>query len=289
MRLFSLAITLAAVAASLCALPASAADQDADGVQDAADRCPWVDDRIDLDANGMADCAETMLNGFGFRSEALMLSNYSPSVAFVYEQLTFEPEDDFAGYWGSGAAMVSGGNNTADSLFATQCIPVDHWRNYVAMAQAGSKMTGGTMHELVVREYTGPNCSNQLRMLSSGYYHSQLMDKIIPAIIVRDVRPAHQRPVDPPHRHHAQHDLQQRALLVRQRLDPPAAGEQGQPGADHPPAAAAAQEVGGGRAAAGVAGGREPPKFGEVRVGDRLAPFASRPSRRPARPWAPWA
>lgn len=184
MRFFSLALA-AAAASLLCALPAFAADQDTDGVQDGADRCPWVDDRIDLDANGIADCAETMLNEFGFQSELLMLSNYAPYVA--NEHLDFTPDDDFAGYWGSGAARVSGGPAWSDNLSVTECIPVDHWRNYVAMAQVGAKLTGGTIHELVIREYAGPNCSNQFRMLSSGYYisqYNQILDHITPATIV---------------------------------------------------------------------------------------------------------
>lgn len=44
-------------------LAALAADADRDQVQDVDDLCPWSDDKIDLNHDGIADCAQSLIPG----------------------------------------------------------------------------------------------------------------------------------------------------------------------------------------------------------------------------------
>lgn len=157
MRLKSLIFAFAAIPA--LAASALAADQDSDGVDDQLDRCPWVDDGVDLDANSIADCAETILPEFGFQNQAATTTWYTPRNSFM--NMSYWP-DDLGYYWGSGAGRVYTNASTYPSLVVNACIPVDHWRDYMVMAQAGNTKNSSALHDLLVTEFTGPNCTHQL-------------------------------------------------------------------------------------------------------------------------------
>lgn len=123
-------------------------DVDGDGVGDAADRCSFEDDSVDIDGNGTADCAETLLAEFGFEAHDT-LSIYDLGPYPVWDP------DDLHGYANSGSVMVQ--IAAWPMVTVTPCVSVDDAYEYVLSARV-SASAPNTHHWLYFDAYSGPDC-----------------------------------------------------------------------------------------------------------------------------------
>lgn len=122
---------------------AFALDTDLDGVDNVDDLCPYEDDTVDIDADGVADCGQTLLWEFGFGDEA-SLGYYLDASPFGGGNLVWGQDDDLNGYTAySGAAMIS--NGTGDAVIEVeQCVTLHPTKSYVVTGRSGATVLDTT-------------------------------------------------------------------------------------------------------------------------------------------------
>ncbi|MDP2314675.1 MAG: hypothetical protein Q8P41_17360 [Pseudomonadota bacterium] len=135
---------------------AFAVDTDLDGVDNLDDECYFEDDTIDIDADGVADCAQTLLWEFGFADEA-SIAYYSDDSPFGPDTLVWGHDDDLNDYDAySGAAMIANGYS-AGVLMVDQCVTLDANTSYVVTGRLLS--TADADYFLGPVFYHDPNCA----------------------------------------------------------------------------------------------------------------------------------
>lgn len=145
----------------LLASTALAVDSDFDGVDNVYDYCPWEDDTVDIDGNGYADCAETMLWEFGMRDTARTTLTYSFPMwsSLATGPLSWDP-DDLHGYAYSGSALLANFDTHA-FLDVEKCVELEPGRNYVLTGRfAAATSTSSASAVLGVRRFLDAGCTS---------------------------------------------------------------------------------------------------------------------------------
>jgi hypothetical protein len=113
---------------------ALAADTDLDGVDNLDDFCPGEDDTVDVDLDGQADCAQTLLWEFGMGTETDTLLAYEgQTLAETPARYLYDSDADLYGYASSGAIVFnqfSPGVYDA-ALEVDQCVALTPGESYV--------------------------------------------------------------------------------------------------------------------------------------------------------------
>ncbi len=156
----------------LLASTALAADSDLDGIDDTFDDCPWEDDSIDIDGNGVADCDETMLEEFGMAAEASATSAWVRATSPATAIETWDP-DDLHGYPYSGsmmfADMVQEGSTFGAAFMETaECIALTDDTIYTLTARFAAIAPDSTEVFLGVRLFMDSDCEHH--WYEQGFY-----------------------------------------------------------------------------------------------------------------------
>ena len=145
-------------------------DVDGDGVPDVTDRCPGLDDRIDLNANALADCVENLLANGQFAAD---VTHWSPTPPSPRATIAFSTADG-TGFARSGSARVV--NIVAETSanaggVASECIhtiPSTAYRLYTRYLKPAGQPGGDTAATVsfVAYTYQDTNCTVPLGAVS---------------------------------------------------------------------------------------------------------------------------